>query len=101
MTLWIRAVDGSVSGEYLACCIFIQSGLFVYAYQLIDITDTPVIDEVSFIEKIVNGFALYKEPKLVPAGTYSRVVGAYDSSTQNPANPDPERTVPRGQRKLG
>lgn len=39
---------------------------------------------------------LYKEPKLVPAGTEIRVVGAFDNSTQNPANPDPERTVPWG-----
>ena len=39
---------------------------------------------------------LYKEPKLVPAGTQIRVVGAFDNSSQNPANPDPERTVPWG-----
>lgn len=38
----------------------------------------------------------YHEPKLVPAGTEIRVVGAFDNSDQNPANPDPERTVPWG-----
>ena len=39
---------------------------------------------------------LYEEPKLVPAGTQIRVVGAFDNSSQNPSNPDPERTVPWG-----
>ena len=37
-----------------------------------------------------------QRPKLVPAGTQIRVVGAFDNSSQNPANPDPERTVPWG-----
>ncbi|PCJ24029.1 MAG: hypothetical protein COA96_10485 [SAR86 cluster bacterium] len=39
----------------------------------------------------------YEEPKFVPAGTKIRAVGAFDNSAQNPANPDPERTVPWGQ----
>ncbi len=39
----------------------------------------------------------YKEPKFVPAGTVIKVVGAFDNSAQNPANPDPERSVPWGQ----
>jgi len=38
-----------------------------------------------------------KEPKFVPAGTKIRVVGAFDNSAQNKANPDPSRTVPWGQ----
>ena len=39
----------------------------------------------------------YKEPKFVPAGTKITAVGAFDNSAQNPANPDPERSVPWGQ----
>ena len=39
----------------------------------------------------------YAEPKFVPAGTQITAVGAFDNSAQNPANPDPERTVPWGQ----
>lgn len=39
----------------------------------------------------------YKEPKFVPAGTVIKVIGAFDNSAQNPANPDPERSVPWGQ----
>ena len=39
----------------------------------------------------------YKEPKFVPAGTVIKVVGAFDNSAQNPANPDPARSVPWGQ----
>jgi len=39
----------------------------------------------------------YKEPKFVPAGTVIKAVGAFDNSAQNPANPDPERSVPWGQ----
>lgn len=38
-----------------------------------------------------------KEPKLVPAGTKIRAVGAFDNSKQNKANPDPSRQVPWGQ----
>jgi len=36
------------------------------------------------------------EPKLVPAGTRIVVTGAFDNSAQNPANPDPARSVPWG-----
>jgi peroxiredoxin len=39
----------------------------------------------------------YDEPKFVPAGTRVTVVGAFDNSAQNPANPDPGREVPWGQ----
>lgn len=39
----------------------------------------------------------YKEPKFVPAGTVITAVGAFDNSAQNPANPDPGRSVPWGQ----
>jgi peroxiredoxin len=38
----------------------------------------------------------YKEPKLVPAGTVIKAVGAFDNSTQNANNPDPARSVPWG-----
>jgi len=38
----------------------------------------------------------YDEPKFVPAGTRITAVGAFDNSAQNPANPDPDRTVPWG-----
>lgn len=38
-----------------------------------------------------------KEPKFIPAGTKLIAVGAFDNSTQNPANPDPARSVPWGQ----
>lgn len=37
------------------------------------------------------------EPKLVPAGTRIVATGAFDNSSQNPANPDPDRLVPWGQ----
>lgn len=39
----------------------------------------------------------YAEPKFVPAGTKITAVGAFDNSSQNHANPDPDRTVPWGQ----
>ena len=39
----------------------------------------------------------YAEPKFIPAGTKITAIGAFDNSAQNPANPDPERTVPWGQ----
>jgi mono/diheme cytochrome c family protein len=39
----------------------------------------------------------YEEPKFVPAGTRITAVGAFDNSAQNPANPEPERSVPWGQ----
>jgi len=39
----------------------------------------------------------YEEPKPMPAGTVLTAVGAFDNSAQNPANPDPERSVPWGQ----
>ena len=38
----------------------------------------------------------YQQPKLVPAGTKITVVGAYDNSVQNPANPNPDRAVDWG-----
>lgn len=37
-----------------------------------------------------------KEPRFVPAGTKITAAGAFDNSTQNPMNPDPERSVPWG-----
>ncbi len=39
----------------------------------------------------------YKEPRFMPAGTRITAVGAFDNSAQNPANPDPARSVPWGQ----
>ena len=39
----------------------------------------------------------YTEPKFVPAGTRIIAVGAFDNSPQNPANPDPSRTVAWGE----
>ena len=39
----------------------------------------------------------YEEPKFVPAGTKITAIGAFDNSEQNPANPDPSRSVPWGQ----
>lgn len=39
----------------------------------------------------------YADPKFVPAGTKITAVGAFDNSSQNHANPDPDRTVPWGQ----
>jgi hypothetical protein len=36
-------------------------------------------------------------PIFVPGGTKILVIGAFDNSPQNPANPDPERLVPWGQ----
>jgi hypothetical protein len=38
-----------------------------------------------------------KEPIVLPPGTTIRYQMTYDNSTQNPANPDPTRTVPWGQ----
>ena len=38
-----------------------------------------------------------REPKLVPAGTKIVATGAFDNSSQNKANPDPDRSVPWGQ----
>ena len=35
----------------------------------------------------------YAEPKLMPAGTRIHCVGHFDNSPQNPANPDPSKTV--------
>lgn len=37
------------------------------------------------------------EPKFVPAGTKVVVTGVFDNSSQNPANPDPDRQVPWGE----
>ncbi len=37
------------------------------------------------------------QPKRLPAGTTIRVVGAFDNSAQNPANPDPAATVRFGE----
>lgn len=37
-----------------------------------------------------------REPKLVPAGTVITAVGAFDNSSQNKMNPDPNRLVPWG-----
>jgi len=37
------------------------------------------------------------EPLRVPAGTKIRAIAAFDNSTQNKANPDPNRSVPWGQ----
>jgi hypothetical protein len=39
----------------------------------------------------------FSPPKILPAGTVVRVEGEFDNSTRNPANPDPERSVPWGQ----
>ncbi|MEX0618984.1 MAG: hypothetical protein WDZ76_10880 [Pseudohongiellaceae bacterium] len=39
----------------------------------------------------------YAEPKFMPAGTVITAEGVFDNSTQNPANPDPARSVPWGQ----
>jgi len=39
----------------------------------------------------------YAEPKYVPAGTKITAVGAFDNSPQNPANPDPSRTLGWGE----
>jgi peroxiredoxin len=38
----------------------------------------------------------YEEPKFVPAGTKITAVGAHDNSSQNRANPDPDRAVDWG-----
>ncbi len=38
-----------------------------------------------------------EEPIFLPAGTKVTAVGAFDNSSQNPANPDPNRDVPWGQ----
>lgn len=37
------------------------------------------------------------EPKFVPGGTRITAIGTFDNSAQNPANPDPARSVPWGQ----
>lgn len=37
-----------------------------------------------------------REPKLVPAGTVIVATGAFDNSSQNKMNPDPDRSVPWG-----
>ncbi len=37
-----------------------------------------------------------EDPKFVPAGTRVVAIGAFDNSEQNPANPDPSRSVPWG-----
>ena len=38
----------------------------------------------------------YEEPKFVPAGTKITAVAAWDNSSQNPANPNPDRNVDWG-----
>lgn len=38
----------------------------------------------------------YEEPKFVPAGTKITAVAAWDNSSQNPANPNPDRAVDWG-----
>jgi hypothetical protein len=42
----------------------------------------------------------FKTPKQVPAGTKIVHTTVYDNSTQNPANPDPNRTVPWGEQSF-
>ncbi|MFN9717167.1 MAG: EF-hand domain-containing protein [Planctomycetota bacterium] len=39
----------------------------------------------------------YAEPKIIPRGSRVTVTAVYDNSDQNPANPDPSRTVHWGQ----
>ena len=39
----------------------------------------------------------YAQPKLIPAGSTIRVLAVYDNSVDNPANPDPTRTVKWGE----
>ena len=39
----------------------------------------------------------WNEPKYIPAGTRLFVEGAFDNSSKNPMNPDPNRLVPWGQ----
>lgn len=39
----------------------------------------------------------FAEPKFIPKGTKIVVEAVYDNSTANPANPDPDRTVPFGE----
>lgn len=41
-----------------------------------------------------------KTPKQIPAGTRIVHTTVYDNSTQNPANPDPNRTVPWGEQSF-
>jgi hypothetical protein len=41
-----------------------------------------------------------KTPKQVPAGTKIVHTTVYDNSAQNPANPDPNRTVPWGEQSF-
>lgn len=38
----------------------------------------------------------YEEPKFVPGGTKITVVAAWDNSSQNPSNPNPDRNVDWG-----
>ncbi len=40
-----------------------------------------------------------EKPIFVPAGTVIHVIGAFDNSAQNPANPDPSLSVPWGQQR--
>lgn len=40
---------------------------------------------------------VFEEPKRLPAGTVIQYNQSWDNSAQNPANPDPSRTVPWGQ----
>jgi hypothetical protein len=42
----------------------------------------------------------FKTPKQVPAGTKIVHTTVYDNSSQNPANPDPNRTVPWGEQSF-
>jgi mono/diheme cytochrome c family protein len=42
-------------------------------------------------------FYAFEEPKFVPAGTRINAIGTFDNSAQNPANPDPDRSVPWGE----
>jgi thiol-disulfide isomerase/thioredoxin len=39
----------------------------------------------------------YREPKVVPAGSRVKVTAVFDNSENNPANPDPSKTVHWGQ----
>jgi len=39
----------------------------------------------------------YLEPKVIPAGSKVKVTAVFDNSENNPANPDPEKTVHWGQ----
>ncbi|MBL8818821.1 MAG: redoxin family protein [Planctomyces sp.] len=39
----------------------------------------------------------YQQPKVIPAGSRVKVTAVFDNSDQNPANPDPSKTVRWGQ----